>query len=68
MQENTESVEPKYVAAHKEFMREHEVVTTFAYKHEGGDSLKECKKFCDEVNAKGFNYRPYPAETYFDAA
>uniref|UniRef100_A0A6H1ZNJ3 Uncharacterized protein n=1 Tax=viral metagenome TaxID=1070528 RepID=A0A6H1ZNJ3_9ZZZZ len=54
-----ESYIRKYVAVHKEFDKNHKVITTIFKKISGKESLEECQRWCDRANANGFNYFPY---------
>ena len=54
----------RYVAIHKEFTRDHVVVSTFAFQSWEGDTLEECQQWCDKANANGCNYKPYPFEVW----
>lgn len=58
-----------YVAVHKEFDENHEIVTTIASQNYGeGESYENCLAWCKEVNKKGFHYKPYlKSEIYTDA-
>ena len=58
----------RFIAVHKEFTRDHKVISTLAYKSEEGAPLEEVQAWCDQVNAKGFNYRPYLIDEFLPLA
>lgn len=54
-----------YIAIAKSFDIDHNIVETIAMGPEGkGSSLSDCQKWCAAANRNGFNYRPYPKESY----
>lgn len=49
-----------YVAVHKEFDRDHKIITTVVSGNGGsGKSFDSCLSWCMDANKKGFNYKPY---------
>ena len=51
---------PAYVAVHKEFDRNHEVISTIVFPYgEQSEGYEKCLAWCKKANKNGFNYKPY---------
>ena len=48
----------QYVMVHKEFTKDHKVITTILGLDKG-ETYRACLAQCEKVNKKGFVYKPY---------